>query len=93
LRRWRSGDDATVIGEHMCKILKGDAAVSQQTSRSAAIKCDNTRLNANLRGLAEKHSVNAPIKLLQYMVGGSRREATEAISARRSDRRSRRANQ
>jgi hypothetical protein len=82
-----------VISEGARKIFKGNAAVSQQTSRSAAIKCDDAGLNTYIGCLAEEHGVNAPIELLQYMVGGSGREATEAIGARRSDRRSRRANE
>jgi hypothetical protein len=82
-----------VIGECTRDIFKGDAAVSQQTSRSAAIKCDDAGLNANLGCLAEEHGVNAPIELLQHMVGGSGREATEAIRTRRSDRRPCRANE
>jgi len=82
-----------VIGEGTREILEGDAAMSQETRRSITVKRDDAGLNANLRGLAEKHGVNAPIKLVKHMVGGGGGEATEAIGARRSDRHSRRANE
>jgi hypothetical protein len=88
LRRWCRSNDAAVVGEHPCEFLKRDAAMSQKARRSIGIKCDNARLNANLCRLADQHGVNAPIKLLQHMVGGGGGEATEAIRTWRCDRRS-----
>jgi hypothetical protein len=82
-----------VIGEHSREIFQRDAAVSQEARRSFTVEGDNAGLNANLRRLTEQHRVNAPIKLLEHVVGGGGREASEAIRTWRSDRRSGSANE
>lgn len=87
-RRWRRSDNATVIDEHPCEIFKRDAAVSQEARSSITVKGDDAGLNADLRRLAKQHGVNAPIKLLEHVVGGGGGESSEAIRTWRSDRRS-----
>jgi hypothetical protein len=82
-----------MVGEHPREIFKRSTAVSQQTSRSAAIKCDDTGLNTYIGCLSEENRVNAPVKLLKHMVGGGGGETPETICARRSNRRARRTNE
>ena len=71
-RRWCGSDDTAVVSENLLKILQRNAAISEQARRPTSIECNHTRLQADLRCIADKNRINAPIELLQHMVSGGR---------------------